>query len=32
MYDGKILVAGEAQKIADDDMARRFYLGDRFSI
>ena len=32
MYDGKILVSGEAQQIANDDTARRFYLGDRFNI
>lgn len=32
MYDGKILVAGEARQIASDDTARRFYLGDRFNI
>ncbi|NLY88774.1 MAG: LPS export ABC transporter ATP-binding protein [Firmicutes bacterium] len=32
MYDGKILVSGEAEQIANDDTARRFYLGDRFNI
>ena len=32
MYDGRILVSGEARQIAEDDTARRFYLGDRFSI
>ena len=32
MYSGKILVSGEAEAIASDEMARKFYLGDRFNM
>jgi lipopolysaccharide export system ATP-binding protein len=32
MYDGEILVSGSSAEIADDENARRFYLGDRFSM
>jgi len=32
MYEGKILVSGEAEKIAANETARRFYLGDRFNM
>ncbi|NLM36654.1 MAG: LPS export ABC transporter ATP-binding protein [Firmicutes bacterium] len=32
MYSGKILVSGDAQGIAEDEKARKFYLGDRFNM
>ena len=32
MYGGQILVAGTSAEIANDENARRFYLGDRFSM
>ncbi|MCL4516844.1 MAG: LPS export ABC transporter ATP-binding protein [Firmicutes bacterium] len=32
MHQGKILVAGESQLVAEDPMARKFYLGERFSM
>lgn len=32
MYFGKILVSGEAKAIAEDEKARKFYLGDRFNM
>ncbi|NLG83121.1 MAG: LPS export ABC transporter ATP-binding protein [Firmicutes bacterium] len=32
MYDGRILVQGPADYIANDEQARRFYLGERFLI
>lgn len=32
MHQGKILVAGESRLIADDPTARKFYLGERFSM
>ncbi|MGQ9779646.1 MAG: LPS export ABC transporter ATP-binding protein [Bacillota bacterium] len=32
MYDGHILVQGPAAYIANDEQARRFYLGERFLI
>jgi len=32
MYSGKILVSGEAQAIAADEKARKYYLGDRFDM
>ena len=32
MYGGQILVAGSSAEIANDENARRFYLGDRFSM
>lgn len=32
MYDGRILVQGPAAYIANDERARRFYLGERFLI
>lgn len=32
MYSGSILVAGSSEEIANDENARRFYLGERFSI
>ncbi|NLW56265.1 MAG: LPS export ABC transporter ATP-binding protein [Firmicutes bacterium] len=32
MYSGKILVSGEAEAIASDEKARKFYLGDRFNM
>jgi lipopolysaccharide export system ATP-binding protein len=30
MYSGDILVSGSSDEIANDENARRFYLGDRF--
>lgn len=30
MYSGQILVSGSSDQIANDENARRFYLGDRF--
>lgn len=32
MHSGEILVSGEASEIADNPIARRFYLGDRFAL
>lgn len=32
MHSGKILVSGDAEFIANDESARRFYLGERFSM
>lgn len=32
MHSGKILVAGSSEEIANDETARKFYLGDRFSL
>ncbi|MBA2132878.1 LPS export ABC transporter ATP-binding protein [Capillibacterium thermochitinicola] len=32
MYSGKILVSGDAKAIAEDEKARKFYLGDRFNM
>jgi lipopolysaccharide export system ATP-binding protein len=32
MYSGEILVSGSSGQIADDDNARKFYLGERFSM
>lgn len=32
MYSGKILVSGDATEIAEDEKARKFYLGDRFNM
>ncbi len=32
IFDGKILVSGTAEEIAMDETARKFYLGDRFSM
>jgi len=32
MHSGKILVSGKAEDIAKDETARKFYLGDRFSM
>lgn len=32
IFDGRILVAGRADQIALDETARRFYLGDRFTM
>ena len=29
---GKILVSGTAQHVAQDETARKFYLGDRFQL
>lgn len=32
MHQGRILVAGSSQQIANDEIARKFYLGERFSL
>lgn len=32
MYSGEVLVSGTADEIAKDENARRFYLGERFSM
>jgi lipopolysaccharide export system ATP-binding protein len=32
LYDGKILVAGTANEIANSPVARENYLGDRFAL
>lgn len=32
IFDGKILVSGTSEEIALDETARKFYLGDRFSM
>ncbi len=32
MHEGKILISGTSEEIANDEMARKFYLGERFSM
>ncbi|MCR4401218.1 MAG: LPS export ABC transporter ATP-binding protein [Firmicutes bacterium] len=32
MHQGKILVSGDAESIAEDPVARKFYLGERFTL
>lgn len=32
MHQGKILVSGDSQTISEDPVARKFYLGERFSL
>lgn len=32
MHEGKILLSGTSQEIADSELARKFYLGDKFQI
>ena len=32
MHDGRILVSGPADSIANNDIARKFYLGERFQM
>ncbi|HHV93737.1 MAG TPA: LPS export ABC transporter ATP-binding protein [Firmicutes bacterium] len=32
MHEGKILVSGSSEEIANDETARKFYLGERFSL
>lgn len=32
MYDGKILISGSAQELAEDPEARKIYLGERFKL
>lgn len=32
MYSGQILVSGDSRFIADDENARKFYLGERFTM
>jgi lipopolysaccharide export system ATP-binding protein len=32
MNDGQILIEGDREKIANDDLAKKFYLGDNFTL
>jgi len=32
MHEGKILLSGSAEEIAENEQARKFYLGDKFKI
>ncbi len=32
LYDGKIVLSGTSRELADDPMARRLYLGDKFEL
>ena len=32
MHEGKILLSGTSEEIAENDQARKFYLGDKFQI
>lgn len=32
MHEGRILVSGNSEEIADSEIARKFYLGDRFTL
>jgi lipopolysaccharide export system ATP-binding protein len=32
MYDGKVLISGSAQELAEDPEARKIYLGERFTL
>jgi lipopolysaccharide export system ATP-binding protein len=32
MHEGKILLSGTAEEIAENELARKFYLGDKFKI
>jgi len=32
MHEGKILFSGTSEEIADNELARKFYLGDKFQI
>lgn len=32
MHEGKILLSGNAEEIAENEQARKFYLGDKFKI
>ena len=32
MYDGKVLISGSAEELANDPEARKIYLGERFSL
>ena len=32
MYDGKIMISGSAQELAEDPEARKIYLGERFKL
>ncbi|MBI1799460.1 MAG: lipopolysaccharide ABC transporter ATP-binding protein, partial [Candidatus Eisenbacteria bacterium] len=32
MYEGRILLQGTAEELANDARAREIYLGDRFSL
>lgn len=32
MHEGRILVSGEANAVAEDPLARKFYLGERFRL
>ena len=32
MFDGRVLISGSAEELADDPEARKIYLGERFSL
>lgn len=32
MHEGKILLSGTSEEVAENELARRFYLGDKFKI
>jgi lipopolysaccharide export system ATP-binding protein len=32
MYEGRILLQGSAEQLANDEQARRIYLGERFTL
>jgi len=32
MYEGRILLQGSAETLANDEQARRIYLGERFTL
>jgi lipopolysaccharide export system ATP-binding protein len=32
LHQGKILVSGNSEEIADSEIARKFYLGENFSM
>ncbi len=32
MYDGRVLISGSAEELADDPEARKIYLGERFKL
>ena len=32
IYDGRILLQGSAEQLANDEQARRIYLGERFTL
>jgi lipopolysaccharide export system ATP-binding protein len=32
IHEGKILLAGESEKIVNDPLAKEFYLGEKFTM